>query len=118
MAGGKIARMPRRLALTLVPAFYLARASCATNPVTGGQDFVLVSEAQELRIGHRPITDAERDAAKALTIKLVTAEANTRIADLAARSPLGRNAEGYLRLMNGLYPKGEPVAGQPLKIVQ
>lgn len=66
----------------------------------------------------RPITDAERDAAKALTIKLVTAEANTRIADLAARSRLGRNAEGYLRLMNGLYPKGEPVAGQTLKIVQ
>ena len=27
-------------------------------------------------------------------------------------------AEGYLRLMNGLYPKGEPVAGQTLKIVQ
>jgi predicted Zn-dependent protease len=66
----------------------------------------------------RAITDAERDAAKALTIKLVTAEPDTRIADLAARSPLGRNAEGYLRLMNGLYPKGEPVAGQTLKIVQ
>jgi predicted Zn-dependent protease len=66
----------------------------------------------------RPITDAERDAAKALTIRLVTADADTRMADLAARSPLGRNAEGYLRLMNGLYPKGEPVAGQTLKIVQ
>ena len=66
----------------------------------------------------RAITDAERDAAKALTIRLVTADAGTRMADLAARSPLGRNAEGYLRLMNGLYPKGEPVAGQTLKIVQ
>jgi predicted Zn-dependent protease len=66
----------------------------------------------------RPITDAERDAARALTIKLIIADANTRMADLAARSPLGRNAEGYLRLMNGLYPKGEPVAGQTLKIVQ
>jgi predicted Zn-dependent protease len=66
----------------------------------------------------RAITDAERDAAKALTIKLITVEPNTRMADLAARSPLGRNAEGYLRLMNGLYPKGEPVAGQTLKIVQ
>lgn len=66
----------------------------------------------------RPITDAERDAARALTVKLVTADANTRMADLAARSPLGRNAEGYLRLMNGLYPKGEPVAGQTLKVVQ
>ena len=53
VAGGKIARMPRRLALVLVPAFHLALASCATNPVTGGQDFVLVSEAQELRIGRQ-----------------------------------------------------------------
>ena len=40
------------------------------------------------------------------------------MADLATGSPLGRNAEGYLRLMNGLYPKGEPGAGQTLKIVQ
>jgi predicted Zn-dependent protease len=66
----------------------------------------------------RPITEAERDRAKALTIKLITADAGTRMADLAVGSPLGRNAEGYLRLMNGLYPKGEPVAGQTLKIVQ
>jgi len=66
----------------------------------------------------RPLTDAERGAARALSVQLVTADANTRMADLAARSPLGRNAEGYLRLMNGLYPQGEPVAGQTLKVVQ
>ena len=66
----------------------------------------------------RAITDAERDAARALTIRLITADESTRMAALAASSPLGRNAEGYLRLMNGLYPKGEPVAGQTLKIVQ
>lgn len=66
----------------------------------------------------RALTGPEREAARALTIRLVTADANTRMADLAARSPLGRNAEGYLRLMNGLYPKGEPSPGQTLKIVQ
>ena len=60
MAGGRIARMSRRIALLAVPALHLGLASCATNPVTGGQDFVL----------------------------------------------------------NGLYPKGEPVAGRTLKIVQ
>jgi predicted Zn-dependent protease len=133
------------------------------NPITGGQDFVLVSEAQGPRIGrqvdarvkqhyaiydahgmqayvegigqrlakanHRPgisyrfvlIDSAEVNAfapsgghvyisrgilphlnAKAElagiiaeVAKLVTAEANTRIADLAARSPLGRNGEGF-----------------------
>ncbi len=66
----------------------------------------------------RALTEPEREAAKALTIRFVTADANTRMADLAGRSPLGRNAEGYLRLMNGLYPKGEPAPGQTLKIVQ
>ena len=49
--------MSRRLALALVPALHLGLASCATNPVTGDQDFVLVSEAQELRIGRQ--VDAE-----------------------------------------------------------
>jgi predicted Zn-dependent protease len=66
----------------------------------------------------RAMTDEERAKARALTIALVRAEPGTKIADLAARSPLGRNAEGYLRLMNGLYPKGEPSPGQTLKIVQ
>ena len=66
----------------------------------------------------RAMTEDERAKAKALTIALLTAEPGTRMADLAARSPLGRNAEGYLRLMNGLYPKGEPSPGQTLKIVQ
>jgi len=31
---------------------------------------------------------------------------------------LGRFAEGHLRVINGLYPKGEPAAGQALKIVE
>jgi predicted Zn-dependent protease len=39
-------------------------------------------------------------------------------AELARRSPLGRFAEGNLRVINGLYPASEPVAGQPLKIVE
>ncbi len=66
----------------------------------------------------RAMTEAERAAVKPLRLKLVVADADTRIAELARRSPLGRNAEGYLRLMNGLYPSGEPVAGQTLKIVE
>jgi predicted Zn-dependent protease len=39
-------------------------------------------------------------------------------ADLARRSPLGRHAEGYLRVLNGIYPTGEPASGQALKIVE
>lgn len=66
----------------------------------------------------RPMTETERAAVKPLRLRLVVADAETRIAELARRSPLGRHAERHLRLMNGLYPAGEPVPGQPLKIVE
>ena len=40
------------------------------------------------------------------------------MAGLARQSPLGADAESQLRLMNDLYPSGEPKPGQLLKIVQ
>jgi predicted Zn-dependent protease len=45
-------RLPfaRLAALLVVTA---AAASCATNPVTGGQDVVLMSEAQEIEMGRQ-----------------------------------------------------------------
>jgi predicted Zn-dependent protease len=66
----------------------------------------------------RQMTDADRVAARPLTLRLITATPTTRFATLAAQSPLGKNAEGYLRLMNGLYPGGEPSPGQLIKIVE
>jgi predicted Zn-dependent protease len=65
-----------------------------------------------------PMTDADKAKARALTIKLVKADQSTRFAQLAKASPLGRHAEGYLRLMNGFYPHGEPAPGQMLKVVE
>ena len=64
------------------------------------------------------ISEAERKLARPLSIKLVTADANTRFAELARGSPLGRNAEGTLRLINALYPAGEPKPGQTLKVIE
>ena len=64
------------------------------------------------------LTEAERAFARPLRVRVITAQANTTFAELARRSPLGRFAEGHLRVLNGLYPAGEPVAGQPLKIVE
>ncbi|HEX6828543.1 MAG TPA: hypothetical protein VF104_06150, partial [Burkholderiales bacterium] len=65
-----------------------------------------------------PITDAERMLAQPLRLKLVKARKGDTYAGLAQGSPLGRNAEGYLRLMNGAWPKGEPAPGQTLKVVE
>lgn len=64
------------------------------------------------------ITPAERQAARPYVIRTLAAPPGATLAELARRSPLGAEAEGQLRLMNGLYPAGEPKPGQRLKIVQ
>ena len=38
--------------------------------------------------------------------------------ELADNSPLGRYAEGKLRLLNGHYPNGKPEIGSLIKIVE
>jgi len=60
----------------------------------------------------------ERAAIKPLTLQLHKAVAGDSYAKYAARSPLGRNAEQYLRLLNAQYPQGEPVPGQTVKLVE
>lgn len=64
------------------------------------------------------ITPQELAAAKPLRLRVITARAGQTFAELAKTSPLGRFAEGHLRVLNGLYPAGEPVAGQALKIIE
>ncbi|HQS99887.1 MAG TPA: M48 family metalloprotease [Thiobacillus sp.] len=64
------------------------------------------------------LTPAEHQAAKAHHLRTVIAQPGTTMAALARQSPLGDAAESQLRLMNDLYPAGEPRPGQRLKIVQ
>ena len=64
------------------------------------------------------MTDQERAFARPLRLRIITAQAGQTFSELARRSPLGRFAEGHLRVINGMYPAGEPVAGQPLKVVE
>jgi predicted Zn-dependent protease len=64
------------------------------------------------------LTDDEKKAIKPLTIKLIAAQKGESYAKLAQRSPLGKNAESYLRLINAQYPTGEPIVGQTLKIIE
>jgi predicted Zn-dependent protease len=66
----------------------------------------------------RPLTQAEQALAEPQRIKLIRADAGTRYATLAARSPIQYHAEEQLRLLNGQYPSGEPAPGQLLKIVE
>jgi predicted Zn-dependent protease len=64
------------------------------------------------------ITAEERALAKPLRLRVITAQPGQTFAALARSSPLGKFAENHLRVINGLYPSGEPVAGQTLKIVE
>ena len=66
----------------------------------------------------REMTDEERAFARPLRLRVITAPAGATFAALARKSPLGRFSEGHLRVINGMYPTGEPVAGQPLKVVE
>jgi predicted Zn-dependent protease len=72
---------------------------------------------QSLR-GFHAITESERALARPLRVRVITAGADDTFRKLASRSPLGQFAEGHLRLLNGRYPAGEPVAGEALKIVE
>jgi len=66
----------------------------------------------------RALTVAEKDAIRPLQINTVTAAKGLTYAELARESALGIQAEGYLRLLNGHYPVGEPVPGQLIKVVK
>lgn len=66
----------------------------------------------------RAITPAERQAARPYVLQLITAQPGMTMASLAQQSPLDADAESQLRLINALYPSGEPKPGQRLKIVQ
>ncbi|HEX8875056.1 MAG TPA: M48 family metalloprotease [Nitrosospira sp.] len=66
----------------------------------------------------RALSPAEQKSIRPLEIRNITATSGMSYATLARKSPLGVNAESYLRLLNGQYPGGEPISGQIIKIVE
>ena len=55
--------------------------------------------------------------AKVPTLQVVRAEVDTTMENLASQSPITNYALDKLRVMNGLYPNGQPQPGQLIKIV-
>ena len=55
--------------------------------------------------------------AKPLKVQVVRAESGTTFESLAAASDLPNYALDQLRVINGLYPKGQPEPGQLIKII-
>lgn len=65
----------------------------------------------------RMSADDFRDA-RTPTVQIVRAEEGTTMAGLAEKSPLTNYALDQLRVINGLYPDGEPENGQLIKIIE
>ena len=66
----------------------------------------------------RKLKSSEIGFAEGRTITLVTARAGDTVASLARKSNLDEYAEAQIRLINDLYPSGEPKPGQLVKIIE
>ncbi len=66
----------------------------------------------------RRLRDTEYAAAEPQRIRLIEAGPDSRVDQLATKSPTTRYAAEELRLLNGLYPDQEPTPGQKLKVVE
>ena len=59
----------------------------------------------------------DRNVAKAPRVQILRAEEGTTMEALAERSPITNYALQTLRVMNGLYPDGQPEPGQLIKVI-
>lgn len=82
------------------------------NPYTYDEDFLNTARS------FHALTAQERRLAQAMHIKVTRARQNTSLSALARNSPLPSHAEEQLRLINHLYPEGEPAPGELIKIVE
>jgi predicted Zn-dependent protease len=64
------------------------------------------------------MTENEHDLASPLRIETIETGADTRFSTLARQSPLATFPEEQLRLINAMYPHGEPAPGTLLKIIK
>jgi predicted Zn-dependent protease len=65
----------------------------------------------------RPIHPRESEAGNGARVRYIQVPRGATLADLAAGSP-EPDAEAQMRLMNGLYPSGEPRTGDWIKVIR
>lgn len=94
--------------------YVFACASRSSQNELPSADRIFLSSAGTLRA----LKPSEFPLAEPYVIRTITADANTRMVNLAKDSPLTKHAEAQLRLINDLYPKKEPNAGDLVKIIE
>ncbi|MBX2847580.1 MAG: M48 family metalloprotease [Acidiferrobacterales bacterium] len=76
------------------------------------QDFFSVVKSM------RGLKNSEQSLASGNRIELVTAQRGDTFAKLAQQTNIGDYAEAQLRLINNMYPSGEPTPGQLIKVLR
>ena len=115
LASTTIGGKPTRIAVVFLGKNAYAIGAQAQNSQAMARYLPAIEAAQK---SFHALTGQERALARPLAVRVITADAGLTFAGLARNSPLGKNAQGHLRVINGMYPAGEPAAGQALKIVQ
>jgi len=88
-----------------------------TGEVTDAAEFASIDPLFMTSINtFRPISNREIAGQRPQTIHYIQADDSTSFSALAKRFKLNAEDIENLRLINGLYPKGEPEAGQWIKI--
>ncbi len=94
--------------------YYGPRAFILTAKAGAGISDELLMESVR---SFRPIARNEALFANPIHISYIQADGKITYADLARQTRLTEHQEDMLRLLNGDYPFGEPVAGQWVKVV-
>lgn len=93
----------------------------------GSQAFVILGQGKttlpnetffDVSSSVRRLRPEEDKLATGRKIKLITAQRGDSFANLANRANLDEYEEAQLRLINGMYPSGEPTPGQQIKMIK
>ncbi|MFO1405994.1 MAG: M48 family metalloprotease [Steroidobacteraceae bacterium] len=106
---------PARFAIIYLNGMaYIFKGSTRLAGAMSADDPLFVSSIRTFR----RLKDTEFELADANRIELVKTTSRTTIDGLAATSPIQPYPADQLRLLNDLYPKGEPTPGELIKIVK
>jgi predicted Zn-dependent protease len=95
-------------------AFLFGGASRSGTAGLPADDGLFTSSIQTLR----NLKPSEYPLAQPYRIKIIKADANTKLDDYAKIVPVEKYQKEELQLLNGLYPNGKIVPGQYLKVVE
>lgn len=112
---GKDGKPPQRVAVIYHRArAFIFTAQAHNTALNSFYDTLFLSSIKSFR----PLQEEDKTRALSHKITYVRADKGLTYAQLASQSPLKKFPEEELRLLNGAYPRGEPEAGQLIKVVR